>query len=50
MKEIDGGVYDDSDISIYEALDEIVADLREYPDGNIVKGNIKEDSLLLPVN
>jgi len=50
MKEIDGGVYDDSDISIYKALEEIVADLREYPDGNIVKGNIKEDSLLLPVN
>lgn len=50
MKEIDGGVYDDSDISIYEALDEIVADLREYPDGNIVKGNIKEDSPLVPVN
>lgn len=50
MKEIDGGVYDDSDISIYEALDEIAADLREYPDGNIVKGNIKEDSPLVPVN
>lgn len=50
MKEIDGGVYDDSDISIYEALDEIIADLREYPDGNIVKGNIKEDSPLVPVN
>ena len=50
MKEIDGGVYDDSDISIYEALDEIVADLREYPDGNIVKGNIKEVSPLVPVN
>ena len=50
MKEIDGGVYDDSDISIYEALDEIVADLREYPDGNIVKGNVKEDSPLVPVN
>lgn len=50
MKELDGGVYDDSDISIYEALDEIVADLREYPDGNIVKGNIKEDSPLVPVN
>lgn len=50
MKEIDGGVYDDSDISIYEAPDEIVADLREYPSGNIVKGNIKEDSPLVPVN
>lgn len=50
MKEIDGGVYDDSDISIYEALDEIVADLREYPDGNIVKGNIRKDSPLVPVN
>lgn len=50
MKEIDGGVYDDSDISIYEALDEIVADLQEYPDGNIVKGNIRKDSPLVPVN
>lgn len=50
MKEIDGGVYDDPDISIYEALDEIVADLREYPDGNIVKGNVKEYSPLVPIN
>ena len=50
MKELDGGVYDDSDISIYEALDEIVADLREYPDGNIVKGNVRKDSPLVPVN
>ena len=50
MKEIDGGVYDDSDISIYEALDEIVADLREYPDGNIVKGSVRKDLPLVPVN
>lgn len=50
MKEIDGGVYDAPDISIYEALDEIVADLREYPDGNIVKGNVRKDSPLVPVN
>ena len=50
MKEIDGGVYDDSDIAIYEALDEIVADLREYPDGNIVKGSVRKDSPLVPVN
>lgn len=50
MKELDGGVYDDSDISIYESLDEIVADLREYPDGNIVKGNVRKDSPLVPVN
>lgn len=50
MKEIDGGVYDDSDISIYEALDEIVADLREYPDGNIVKESVRKDSPLVPVN
>ena len=50
MKEIDGGVHDNPDISIYEALDEIVADLREYPDGNIVKGNAKEYSRLVPIN
>ena len=50
MKEIDGGVYDAPDISIYEALDEIVADLREYPDGNIVKGSVRKDSPLVPVN
>ena len=50
MKEIDSGVYDNLDISIYEALDEIVADLREYPDGNIVKGNVKEYSRLVPIN
>lgn len=50
MKEIDGGVYDDLDMSIYEVLDEIVADLREYPDGNIVKGSVRKDSPLVPVN
>lgn len=50
MKEIDGGVYDDLDMSIYEALDEIVADLREYSDGNIVKGSVRKDSPLVPVN
>ena len=50
MKEIDGGVYDDLDMSIYEALDEIVADLREYPDGNIVKGSVRKDSPLVLVN
>lgn len=43
-KEIDGGVYDDPNISIREALREILIDLKSYPlGGSVVRGNIGHD-------
>lgn len=50
FKEIDGGVYDNPDISIYEALNDIVDDLKMNPDTNGAKGKIEENSELVPVN
>lgn len=50
FKEIDGGVYDNPDISIYEALHDIVEDLKKNPDTNGAKGKIKESSTLVPIN
>lgn len=50
FKEIDGGVYDNPDISIYEALKDIVEDLKMNPDTNGAKGKIEENSELVPVN
>lgn len=50
FKEIDGGVYDNPDISIYEAVDEIVEDLKRHPDTNGTKGSIEESSILVPLN
>lgn len=49
-REIDGGVYDDSNVTIREALHEIVEDLKQNPDTNGAKGRITEDSELVPVN
>lgn len=49
-QEIDGGVYDDSNVTIREALHEIVEDLKQNPDTNGAKGRITEDSELIPVN
>ena len=48
--ELDYGVYDNPEISIYEALDEIVGDLKKQPDTNRIKGEITEKSQLIPVN
>ena len=48
--ELDGGVYDDPEISIYEALDEIVGDLKKQPDTDRIKGEITEELQLIPVN
>ena len=48
--ELDYGVYDNPEISIYEALDEIVGDLKKQPDTNRIKGEITEESQLIPVN
>lgn len=49
-REIDGGVYDDSNVAIREALHEIVEDLKQNPDTNGTKGRITENSELVPVN
>lgn len=48
--ELDGGVYDNPEISIYEALDEIVEDLKMQPDTDRIKGEITEESKLIPIN
>ena len=49
-KEIDGGVYDNPDVSIREALDDIVTDLKENPFDNVARGNIRDDDELIPVD
>ena len=55
-KEIDGGVYDNKsnevgfDVSIREALNDIVEDLRENPFDNGARGNIGDDDELMPVD
>lgn len=48
--ELDGGVYDDLENSIYEALDEIVEDLKMQPDTDRIKEEITEESKLIPIN
>lgn len=50
FKEIDGGVYDNPDISIYEAVNDIVEDLKQKPDTNGTKGAITAESELNPLN
>lgn len=49
-KEIDGGVYDNPDVTISEALADIVEDLKSTPDYNGAKGSIKHDDVLQPIN
>lgn len=49
-KEIDGGVYDNSDVTIREALTDIVDDLKAAPDHNGAKGSIKEKYELIPID
>ena len=49
-KEIDGGVYDNPDVTIREALTDIINDLKAAPDHNGVKGNIKNDDELIPID
>lgn len=49
-KEIDGGVYDNSDVTIREALTDIVNDLKATPDHNGARGNIKENDELIPID
>ena len=46
----DGGVYDNPDVTIREALTDIVEDLKAAPDHNGAKGNIKDDDELIPID
>ena len=49
-KEIDGGVYDNPDVSIREALNDIVEDLKENPFDNGARGNISDKDDLIPID
>ena len=49
-KEIDGGVYDNPDVTIREALTDIINDLKAAPDHNGAKGSIKEKDELIPID
>ena len=49
-KEIDGGVYDNPDVTIREALTDIIDDLKSAPDHNGAKGGIKEKDELIPID
>lgn len=49
-REIDGGVYNNPDVSIREALQDIVDDLKLNPDTNGTKGNITEESELISLD
>ena len=52
-KLLDGGVYDNPDISIREALQEVIVDLKEptsMGENDVVKGNIKPSDVLLPID
>lgn len=49
-REIDGGVYDNPDIGIRAALQDIVDDLKQNPDTNGAKGNIAVEDELIPLD
>ena len=49
-KEIDGGVYGNPDVSIREALNDIVEDLKENPFDNSARGNISDKDELIPID
>ena len=49
-KELDGGVYDNPDVTIREALTDIIDDLKSAPDHNGAKGSIKEKDELIPID
>lgn len=49
-KEIDGGVYDNPDVTIREALTDIIDDLKSALDHNGAKGSIKEKDELIPID
>ena len=49
-KEIDGGVYDNPDVSIRDALNNIIEDLRENPFDNGAGGSIGDNDALIPID
>ncbi len=49
-RELDGGVYDNPDITIRQALDEIVADLKEPAHRSVLEGSIQADDVLIPID
>ena len=49
-KEIDGGIYDNPDLTIREALHDILEDLKSQPDYNGAKGNIQREDELIPMD
>ena len=49
-RELDGGVYDNPDITIRQALDEIVADLKEPAHRSALEGSIQASDELIPID
>ena len=49
-RELDGGVYDNPDITIRQAFDEIVADLKEPTHRGTLEGSIQADDELIPID
>lgn len=49
-KEIDGGVYDNPDVSIRDALNNIIEDLKENPFDNGARGNIGDNDELISID
>lgn len=49
-KEIDGGICDNPDVTIREALHDILEDLKSQPDYNGAKGNIQREDELIPMD
>lgn len=49
-KEIDGGIYDNPDVTVREALHDILEDLKSQPDYNGAKGNIQREDELIPMD
>ena len=49
-KLVDGGVYDNPDVTIREALEDIVGDLKYSLDNDGIKGNMKEGDDLMAID
>ena len=49
-REMDGGVYDNPDITIRQALDEVVSDLKEPTHRSGLEGSIQADDELIPID
>ena len=49
-RELDGGVYDNPDITIRQALDDIVTDLKEPAHRSSLEGSIRTGDELIPID